>query len=103
MIPGAKIKAQSLGDSIVLSGTAPSAEAAAKASEIAGKFIGDASKVVNTISIAGSDQVNLRVVIAEVQRNIARQLGVDFSFNASAGGVSFKPVSANPFASRARP
>lgn len=97
VIPGAKIRAQSLGDSIVLSGTAPSAEAAAKAGEIAAKFIGAPDKVVNSITVAGSDQVNLRVVIAEVQRNIARQLGVDFSFNASAGGVSFKPVVANPF------
>lgn len=97
VVPGAKIRAQSLGDSIVLSGTAPSAEAALKAAEIAAKFVGDPAKVVNSIAIAGSDQVNLRVVIAEVQRNAARQLGVDFSFNATGGGVSFNPIVSNPF------
>lgn len=97
VIPGARVKAQTLGDSVVLSGTVPSAEAAAKAGEIAGKFLGDANKVVNSLSIQGSDQVNLRVVIAEVQRNTARQLGVDFSFTANAGGVVFNPVFSNPF------
>jgi pilus assembly protein CpaC len=98
-IPGAKIRVESLGDSLVLSGTAPSVEASTLAAEIAAKFIGDAdgAKVVNTISVAGSDQVNLRVVIAEVQRNTAKQLGVDFSFSSTAGGVTFNPVVANPF------
>lgn len=98
-IPNARIRVESLGDSLVLTGTAPDPESVKIAGDIAGKFIGDpdGAKVTNTIAVAGSDQVNLRVVIAEVQRNTAKQLGVDFSFSNTVGGITFNPVSNNPF------
>lgn len=99
VIPGSSIQAQTLGDSLVLSGGVPNAEAAARAQEIAGLFIGDAAKVVNTLTIAGSDQVNLRVVIAELQRNVVKQLGINFNTVGSIGGVSFNPLTSNPFGS----
>lgn len=83
VIPNSKVHAQSLGDSIVLSGTVTSAEAASMAANIAAKFIGSSDKVVNSITISGSDQVNLRVVIAEVEKNTTKQLGIDL---AAAGG-----------------
>jgi pilus assembly protein CpaC len=36
-----------------------------------------ADKVINMLSIAGEDQVHLKVTVAEVQRNVAKQLGID--------------------------
>lgn len=93
VIPNSQIKAQSLGDSLVLSGTVTSPEAATMAGTIAAKFIGSADKVVNSISISGSDQVNLRVVVAEVAKNTARNLGVDMTALTSVGGVTFAPIS----------
>lgn len=79
VIPDSQIRAQSLGDSLVLSGTATSQEAASMAATIAAKFVGSPDKVVNSISISGSDQVNLRVVIAEVEKNTVRKLGIDMA------------------------
>ena len=99
VIPGAAIQARTIGDSMVLSGTAPTAEAASRAAEIAARFMGSAEKVVNSIAVSGSDQVNLRVVIAEMQRNVVKQLGINFSSNGSIGGVSFNPITTNPFSS----
>jgi len=93
VLPDSHIKAQSLGDSLVLSGTVTSPEAAATAGNIAAKFIGSADKVVNSISISGSDQVNLRVVVAEVAKNTARNLGVDMTALTTVGGVTFAPLS----------
>jgi pilus assembly protein CpaC len=86
VLPDSHIKAQSLGDSLVLSGTVTSPEAAATAASIAAKFIGSADKVVNSITISGSDQVNLRVVVAEVVKNTARSLGIDMA--AAAGSIT---------------
>lgn len=97
VVPGSAIKVQTIGDSMVLSGTVPTPEGATKAAEVAAKFIGDPSKVVNMMTVAGSDQVNLRVVIAEVQRTAAKQIGVDFNISASVGGVSFNPITNNLF------
>lgn len=93
VIPNASIHARSLGDSVVLSGTAPSAEAANLAADIAGKFIGSPEKVVNSISISGSDQVNLRVVIAEIEKNTVQNLGIDMTGYATDNGITFFPVS----------
>ncbi len=90
VIPNSKVHAQSLGDSIVLSGTVTSAEGASLAADIAGKFIGTPDKVVNTITISGSDQVNLRVVIAEVEKNTTKQLGIDLAV--AAGNVTMASI-----------
>ena len=98
VLPQAQVRAQTIGEAIVLTGRVSSPEDAAKAGMIAAQFIGDPAKVVNSIEIAGSDQVNLRVVIAEVQRNTARQLGIDFSrISGQVGEVSFAAVTSNPF------
>ncbi len=41
------------------------------------------SSVINLLTIEGEDQVHLKVTVAEVQRNIAKQLGVEFNGNIS--------------------
>jgi pilus assembly protein CpaC len=54
---------------------------------------GGADKVVNSIVVRGRDQVMLKVTVAEVARNIIKQMGVDLS--ASTSVVSF--TNTNPF------
>ncbi|MCR4283478.1 MAG: type II and III secretion system protein family protein, partial [Bauldia sp.] len=39
------------------------------------------SSVVNMLTIEGEDQVHLKVTVAEVQRNVAKQLGIEFNGN----------------------
>lgn len=92
VIPDSHIKAQSLGDSLVLSGTVTSAEAVATATNIAGKFIGSPDKIVNSITISDSDQVNLRVVIAEVEKNTVRKLGIDMAGTVGAVAAASSPA-----------
>lgn len=91
VIPDSHIKAQSLGDSVVLSGTVTSPEAAATAANIAAKFIGSPDKIVNSINVSGSDQVNLRVVIAEVEKNTVRKLGIDMAGTVGAVAAASSP------------
>ncbi|MBS1180625.1 MAG: outD [Proteobacteria bacterium] len=97
VIPGSHIRAQSLGDSLVLSGSVTSPEAAATAANIAAKFVGSPEKVINSIAISGSDQVNLRVVIAEVEKNTVRKLGIDMAggFGAIAAASSGNNLTSN--------
>ena len=92
VIPDSHIKAQSLGDSLVLSGTVTSAEAAATAANIAAKFVGSPDKIVNSITVSGSDQVNLRVVIAEVEKNTVRKLGIDMAGTVGAVAAASSPA-----------
>ena len=44
--------------------------------------------MVNLLTIEGEDQVHLKVTVAEVQRNIAKQLGIEMSANVGVGHFS---------------
>jgi pilus assembly protein CpaC len=57
-------------------------------------------KVVNSISVRGRDQVMLKVTVAEVQRNIVKQLGVDLSASMSYGTSVVNFNNSNPFTAR---
>lgn len=75
-LPGSRITVDTVGNSVVLGGVAANAAEAKTAEDLAKKFGGD---VLNTIKLAGDDQVILKVRIAEVQRDVMKQLGVDLS------------------------
>ncbi len=53
------------------------------------------SKIINLLSIIGEDQVTLKVTIAEVQRSVMKQLGVNMIASGSSDGLSFSNVSEN--------
>lgn len=77
VVPGARVRARTIGDTVVLSGTAPTPQAAGQLGDLAAKFAGDPTRVVNTVTVAGTDQVHLKVVVAEVQRDVVKNLGID--------------------------
>lgn len=95
LIPGSNISAESVNGSVILSGTARSTIEAQQAADIAAKFQGAdaATEVVNLISVEGKDQVHLKVTVAEVERSIIKQLGVQFS--GSVGTGNFTPFFSN--------
>jgi len=98
IMPDADIHIEGVGaDGIVLSGSAASQAEAQKAYDIAARLVGDGTKVVNGIMIRGRDQVMLKVTVAEVQRDVIKQLGIDLSgsFNYGTAVVNFNTV--NPF------
>jgi len=77
LLPGEHIEAAGMGDSIVLSGTASSDGAASKARDIARRFVTKDENVVNMIRITNEQQVLLRVRVAEAQKTVLKELGVD--------------------------
>ncbi len=81
---------------IVLSGTAYSADDAQKALSIAGQFAGSADNVTSVVSVSGSQQVMIKVTVAEVNRSLAKQFGIDLSGSFSSGGLTTSLVSSQP-------
>ena len=55
------------------------------------------SQIVNLLSIDGEDQVMLKVTIAEIQRSIVKQLGIDMSSSMRAGNLVSSVLSDSPF------
>lgn len=125
-VRGADVKVEIVNDNIILTGTVPTPQASAKAVQLAQIFVkgGEAttpssgtsstsgsgtiidfgeddtreSSIVNLLSIDGEDQVTLKVTIAEIQRTVVKQLGIDVSGSFSSGGLVSSIFTDNPFA-----
>src|SRR6185295_5279754 len=79
MMPGTSFNVDPVGDSVVITGSVASAADAAKIAEAAARLVGEDKKVVNGLTIKGKEQVLLKVTVAEVQRSIIKQLGIDLN------------------------
>ena len=53
------------------------------------------SQIVNLLEIVGEDQVTLKVTVAEVSRNVMKQLGVNLMAGGSSNGISWGAISEN--------
>ena len=102
-LPNSDIQIDGVGDGIVLTGTAASPVEAQQAGDLAARLAGAADKVVNSIVVRGRDQVMLKVTLAEVQRSIIKQLGIDLSANMTYGTTVVKFNNANPFTANNAP
>jgi len=96
-IPGSNIKVSGLNDNVVLTGTVANAADSTRAQDLAARFAGDPAKVVNMLSISGGEQVMLKVRIAEMDRNIAKQFGVNIAEAAMVAGVPIFASTSNQF------
>jgi pilus assembly protein CpaC len=84
MFPDADLRVEGVGDGVMLSGTLSSPVDAQQAFDVATRLAGD-GKVVNAIVVKGRDQVMLKVTVAEVQRDVVKQLGIDLHGTAGQG------------------
>ena len=99
--PGVEI--EGVGDGVVLTGSVSSPVEAQQAGDVAARLAGGADKVVNSIVVRGRDQVMLRVTVAEVRRDIIKQLGVDLSANMNYGTAVVNFNNSNPFTANGAP
>jgi pilus assembly protein CpaC len=96
-IPGTRITVDTVNDNVVLGGVAANPAEAQRAMDLAVQLVGDPKKVLSTVAIAGRDQVMLKVRVAEMQRNVLKQLGVDITAGFSVGKFSGSFNTENPF------
>jgi len=96
MLPQADIKIEGVADGVMLSGSVSNPGESQQAFDIASRLVGD-GKVVNGIVIRGRDQVMLKVTVAEVQRDVVKQLGVDLNGSLNYGSAVVNFNNNNPF------
>jgi pilus assembly protein CpaC len=95
--PGSNIHVSAMNDNIVLTGTVSSSVEATRAQDLAASFAGDPKKVVNMLKVQANEQVMLKVRIAEMQRQIAKQFGIDLNAAINAWGVPIVAATTNPY------
>ncbi len=94
-LPGVRI--EGVGDGVILTGSVSSPIEAQQAGDIAARLVGGADKVVNSIVVRGRDQVMLKVTVAEVRRDIIKQMGIDLSASMNYGTAVVNFNNSNPF------
>jgi pilus assembly protein CpaC len=102
-LPNSDIRIDGLGDGVVLSGWAANAIEAQQANDLAARLVGGVDRVTNSIAVRGRDQVMLKVTVAEVQRSIIKQLGIDLSGSLNYGTAVVKFNNTNPFTANSAP
>jgi pilus assembly protein CpaC len=90
--PGQAVSATTVDRSLVLTGRVATPAQAADIVQVATQFVSDPAQIVNRLEVAAPTQVNLQVRIAEVSRNIDRQLGIrwnELSYTTRGGGERY--------------
>ncbi len=96
VIPGHQIKLSSIDGAIVLAGKVFSPSDAEDARRMAVRVGGSEDEVINQLKVETSNQVNLRVRIAEVSRDTIKDLGFNWEAGLNAGSVIFGIATGNP-------
>ena len=96
-LPNSAIKVAAMNDNVVLTGRVASAMEAARAADLAAGFAGDPKKVVNMLSVSDGEQVMLRVHISEMQRQVAKQFGINLAGVKIINGTPLALSTSNPF------
>ena len=102
-MPDADIHIEGVGDGIMLSGSAANAAESQQAYDLATRLVGDGAKVVNGITVRGRDQVMLKVTVAEVRRDVIKQLGIDLSGTLNYGTAVVNLNTQNSFSATGQP
>jgi pilus assembly protein CpaC len=116
LLPGANVKVEMLNEAVVLNGSVRTPVDSNRAVQIAQQFAsvelttpasttgntdvkaakGDTNaRVINLLAVEGEDQVMLRVVIAEVQRTLLKQFGINLGASINNGNFSTGLLTAN--------
>ena len=75
LLPGSKVRVESVNDTLVLAGDVPTSGDADKVRRLAERFVAKPEQVVSLLNITDREQVMIRVRVVEMQRNIIKQLG----------------------------
>jgi pilus assembly protein CpaC len=89
MMPGRNISATSIEGGIVLTGAVATPGEAEDARRFAAHFIGPNEEVINRLQVTSPNQVNVRVRIAEVNKTVLRNLGINWDVAIQQGGFAF--------------
>jgi pilus assembly protein CpaC len=104
-LPASDIQVEAVGDGVLLTGNVATAAESQMAFDIAARLLNagtvtvtaEGSRIVNAITVQGRDQVMLKVTVAEVRRDVIKQLGVNFNASLGYGSAVLNFNTSNPF------
>jgi pilus assembly protein CpaC len=89
VMPGNRIQVRSVDGAVLLVGEVENPLDSSQAADIALKFVDKKEQVVNSIAVKGPNIVNLRVRVVEMQREVVRQIGINWDMAFKQGLFAF--------------
>ncbi len=87
--PDSRIEVRSVDGGIIVEGGVRDPVKAQELREIAGRYLGENETLINRISVSAPTQVNLRVRVAEVSREVTKLFGINWESIFSPGDFLF--------------
>lgn len=92
MMRDSNIKVDMVNEHLVLTGSVRTPIDSTRATDIAARFVASKDQVINLLKTSGNEQVYLKVTVAEIQRNVAKKLGINVSAVAGKDGVTLNQI-----------
>lgn len=104
LLPGSNIKTEILNETVILTGSVRNPSDASRAADIASRFIvgptpeadtRQSKKVINLLQVEAEEQVMLRVKVAEVERSVLKQFGINLGAELNIGNLAMGVMTNN--------
>ena len=97
--PDSRIEVRSVDGGIILEGAVRDAVKAQELREVASRYLGENETLINRLTVAAPTQVNLRVRVAEVSREVTKLFGINWEGIFSPGDFLFGLATGRAFSS----
>lgn len=98
LYPDVAVSVVDVNGAVVLRGLVPSGDVAEAIQRLAVRMVGEPELVMNQLSVASPSQVNLRVRVAEMSRDVEKQFGFNWNNITTPGGTDLLLFVDNQFA-----
>jgi pilus assembly protein CpaC len=95
-LPNDMIDVESIEGTVVMRGAVSSAEQAENLRRLATRVLGENGEIINQVQVTGPNQINLRVRIAEISRELNKQLGINWDIVRTTGNIAVGLAVGNP-------
>jgi pilus assembly protein CpaC len=96
VVPDARVTVRTVDGSLVLDGQVENPVQAQELRELAERFLGKDETLLYRVRVAAPTQVNLRVRVAEVSRDVLKEFGINWEAIFANGNFTFGLVSGRP-------
>ncbi|MEW5703199.1 MAG: type II and III secretion system protein family protein [Pseudomonadota bacterium] len=98
LLPGSPVQVVSVDGALVVSGEVSSPLEAEELRRLAARFVKEDGELINRLHVTGPNQVNLRVRVTEVQREVMKEFGINWDIMGAGGDLAFGIATGSPIA-----
>src|SRR6266852_2862647 len=89
LAPRSAVSVSTIGDALVIDGTVYDTAEGDDIRRVAGRYLQDPKQLINRMKVDAPNQVNLRVRIAEISRDLIQQMGFNWDATSQSGSFLF--------------